>query len=176
MYGCNGSPIIIFNTFQFMACYYSTGQVEGVKNGVKDDNWQSITPIHTVLKVMSITLNPKRSKRQPSAVGARRAWSTLWTDLCSRWSEAIEKAQKHTHLQLYYLPCSSKPHTILKLTSNQPCMHSGITQCHKLHGGRLHGELLKPQNSQNREVRGHLPGTIRHVLYAKVFGTKLLPL
>ena len=34
------------------------------------------------------------------AAGARQARSTLWTDLCSRWFEAIEKAQKdciYTH-------------------------------------------------------------------------------
>ena len=38
---------------QFMGCYYNTGQVKGAKKGVKGDNWQSITPLtplHRVLK------------------------------------------------------------------------------------------------------------------------------
>ena len=33
-------------------------------------------------------------------IGGRRVWSTLWTDLCRRWSEAIENAQRdciYTH-------------------------------------------------------------------------------
>ena len=45
------------------------------------------------------------------------------------------------------MPWSSKTHTIL------PTLHATeITRCHKLHGGQLHGELPKPQNSENRRV------------------------
>ena len=35
---------------QFQGCYYNTGQIKGVKKGVKGDNWQSVTPLHRVLE------------------------------------------------------------------------------------------------------------------------------
>ena len=37
---------------QFMGCYYTTGQVKGIKKGVKGDNWQSITPLTPLHRVL----------------------------------------------------------------------------------------------------------------------------
>ena len=37
---------------QFMGCYYNTDQVKGVKKGVKGDNWQSITPLTPLHRVL----------------------------------------------------------------------------------------------------------------------------
>ena len=76
------------------------------------------------------------------------AWRSLWTDLRRRQSEAIEEAQKdcvYTHTQTNnYIICLD-PHNLETKTTVSAAfarMHR-ITQYHKLHGGRLHGELPK---------------------------------
>ena len=37
-----------------MGCYYNNGQVKGAKKGVKGDNWQSITPLTPLHRVLEL--------------------------------------------------------------------------------------------------------------------------
>ena len=55
-YKCTVKTLVLNNTpqfaAQFMGCYYNTGQVKGVIKGVKGDNWQSITPLTPLHRVL----------------------------------------------------------------------------------------------------------------------------
>ena len=107
-------------------------------------SWWNLQSLLVLSEMWGYNQMQSINRQTPSfAVGGRWAWRTLWTDLCSRRSEAIEEAQKnciYTHTPIDYTIYAHTNNYVICLGLLRPTQ-----SWNKDHGGRLHGELPKPR-------------------------------